>query len=143
MEQRIIPSHFFSKTLEKKITGKCDDPSRSFCQQLQQKAIRLQGFPLVLQLLAFQFVSTLLSKIHNASDPHTFFEKSFVGFLKPTALILNNVFDVENDPNVCVPAVFFFVLFNWIKLLKFLPMQLCMVAYVIQLDQLPQEGWGE
>lgn len=86
----------------KNIPGKCDDPITTFCQQLEQKTIRFQGFPLVLQLFAFQSVPRLLTKIPNASCTQTLLETPYAGFPNLTALTLNDVFDVESDPKVCV-----------------------------------------
>ncbi|KAF2620152.1 hypothetical protein F2Q68_00039731 [Brassica cretica] len=42
--------------------GKCEDPNGDFCKKLRQKSIRLLGFPLALQLVAFEAIPKLLAQ---------------------------------------------------------------------------------
>ncbi|KAG2247079.1 hypothetical protein Bca52824_086707 [Brassica carinata] len=42
--------------------GKCEDPNGDFCKKLRQKTIRILGFPLELQLVAFELIPQLLKE---------------------------------------------------------------------------------
>ncbi|KAF3554419.1 hypothetical protein F2Q69_00011085 [Brassica cretica] len=45
-----------------KVMGKCEDPTGDFCKKLRQKTIRIMGFPLALQLVAFELIPQLLKQ---------------------------------------------------------------------------------
>ncbi|RID62775.1 hypothetical protein BRARA_E01823 [Brassica rapa] len=47
----------------KKVLGKCDDPEGAFCAQLRQDSKFLLGFPLALQLWAFEAIPVLLDRL--------------------------------------------------------------------------------
>uniref|UniRef100_A0A0D3BUW8 Ubiquitin-like protease family profile domain-containing protein n=1 Tax=Brassica oleracea var. oleracea TaxID=109376 RepID=A0A0D3BUW8_BRAOL len=42
-----------------KVMGKCEDPNGDFCKKLRQKTLRILGFPLALQLVAFELIPQL------------------------------------------------------------------------------------
>lgn len=71
-----------------------------FRSQMQQITIRLQGFPLVLQMLAFRSVPALLAKLQNGADTRTLLEVPFVGLSKLTVNTLNDVHEVESNEGV-------------------------------------------
>lgn len=66
---------------QKMIYVNCPDPVAAFCLQLQQHSIRLQVFPLVLQLLAYRSIPSLLNKVPNEYDEQPLMDASFVGSL--------------------------------------------------------------
>lgn len=84
----------------KKSRVKCTDPVEAFCQQLRQQTIVVKGFPLILQLLAFRAIPLLLSKLPNQADDYTFLDSSSVGVSKLSTLTMNDVIEVENNPEV-------------------------------------------
>ncbi|KAH0917474.1 hypothetical protein HID58_025134, partial [Brassica napus] len=45
-----------------KVMGKCEDPNGNFCKKPRQKNIRILGFPLALQLVAFELIPQLLKQ---------------------------------------------------------------------------------
>ncbi|CAN6833337.1 unnamed protein product [Brassica oleracea] len=45
-----------------KVMGKCEDPNGDFCKKLRQKTLRILGFPLALQLVAFELIPQLLKQ---------------------------------------------------------------------------------
>ncbi|ESQ56030.1 hypothetical protein EUTSA_v10027512mg, partial [Eutrema salsugineum] len=79
-----------------------DGPVPLFCKQLQQKSIKLNGFPLVLQLLAFRAIPALLEKLPDPSDRLTILDLSGEGFPNNAAVTLNDVLDSEIDCNLVV-----------------------------------------
>lgn len=82
------------------------DPLTTFTDQLQQKTIRLTGFPLALQLLAYHNISGLLDKIPGSSDPRTFLDWGSIGLPKNN-LPLFDIHAAERAPNVSIfPIVF-------------------------------------
>ncbi|CAH2065388.1 unnamed protein product, partial [Thlaspi arvense] len=42
----------------KRISAKCSDPIHTFCEKLKSGSMCLKGFPLILQLLAFNNISS-------------------------------------------------------------------------------------
>lgn len=95
-ERKMHTNHVGKKP---RLHAKTVDPIKTFTDQLQQKTIRLTGFPLALQLLAYRNVSGLLAKIPGSSDTRTFMEWDSVGLPKNN-LPLTDIHDVERDPNV-------------------------------------------
>ncbi|KAL0740833.1 hypothetical protein Bca4012_082346 [Brassica carinata] len=47
----------------KKILGKCDDPNGEFCSKLRQKTKKMSGLPLALQLVVYEAIPQLLSRL--------------------------------------------------------------------------------
>lgn len=86
----------------RKIPGKIEDPVMVFCSLMQQKTIRMQSSPLVLQMLAFRSVPSLLLKLHNGFDTRTLREKPFVGLSKLTVMTLNDMHEVESNVGVSI-----------------------------------------
>ncbi|KAL1204456.1 hypothetical protein V5N11_004042 [Cardamine amara subsp. amara] len=83
-----------------KVPGKVDDHLHTFILQLQQKTKRINRFPLALQLIAFKNISSILDKIHGATDPQTFLQWSPPRLSRHTTLQLSEVIQVERDPDV-------------------------------------------
>ncbi|ESQ30748.1 hypothetical protein EUTSA_v10012388mg, partial [Eutrema salsugineum] len=79
-----------------------DDPVALFCKQLQQKSIKLNGFPLVLQLTPFRAIPALLAKLPDPSDVPRIIDFSSEGFHNNAAVMLNDVRDAEIDCNLVV-----------------------------------------
>ncbi|ESQ38765.1 hypothetical protein EUTSA_v10029439mg, partial [Eutrema salsugineum] len=102
----------------RKIMGKCEDPNGTFRQQLCQATYRVQGFPLILQLFAFNSISGLPSKLPIAYDDHTILDVTGVGFPQIPTLTLSDILDVETQEDLHV-----------IPFMEF--------------DHQPEEGWGE
>lgn len=84
-----------------RLQTKSTDPLKTFTDQLQQKTIRLTGFPLALQLLAYRNVPGLLDRIPGSSDSRTFLEWDSIGIPKNN-LPLTDIHDAERSPNVSV-----------------------------------------
>ncbi|VVB04058.1 unnamed protein product [Arabis nemorensis] len=83
----------------------CKDMPNWRRQKLQQHSLRLVGFPLVLQLMAYRSIPLLLKKVPNANDDQTFMDASFVGLSKLTTMSMNDVLQVENDEELLVTPV--------------------------------------
>ena len=83
----------------KKVLGKCDDPKGVFCAQLRQESKFLLGFPLALQLWAFEAIPVLLDRL-GGDDSVTLL--SYVGDKLPThmGLVLTDVLYAEHSPKV-------------------------------------------
>lgn len=85
--------------------GKCEDPNGDFCKKLRQKSIRLLGFPLALQLVAFEAIPKLLAQA-GGDDSITLL--NYPGRALPQHAGLNEA-DVrrdEHDPGVSVLCLF-------------------------------------
>ncbi|XP_024007698.1 uncharacterized protein LOC112083866 [Eutrema salsugineum] len=82
--------------------NKEEGPVQLFCKQLQQKSIKLNGFPLVFQLLAFRAIPLLLSKLPDPSDAPRIIDLTTEGFPNNAAVTLNDVLDSEIDCNLVV-----------------------------------------
>lgn len=83
-----------------RVMGVCEDPEGVFCMKLRQETLALCGFPLALQLWAFEAVPGLLKRL-GGSD-----EQLLVGFdgeklPQHTGLTLTEVLDAEHEPQVC------------------------------------------
>ena len=85
----------------KKVLGKCDDPEGLFCSLLRQESKFLLGFPLALQLWAFEAIPALLDRL-GGDDSVTLL--SYVGDKLPThtGLVLTDVLAAEHIPNVSI-----------------------------------------
>ncbi|CAN6873624.1 unnamed protein product [Brassica oleracea] len=85
----------------KKVLGKCDDPKGVFCTQLRQESKFLLGFPLALQLWAFEAIPVLLDRL-GGDDSVTLL--SYVGDKLPThtGLVLTDVLYAEHSPKLTV-----------------------------------------
>lgn len=83
----------------KKVLGKCDDPEGLFCSLLRQESKFLLGFPLALQLWAFEAIPALLDRL-GGDDSVTLL--SYVGDKLPThtGLVLTDVLAAEHNPKV-------------------------------------------
>ncbi|CAN6968526.1 unnamed protein product [Brassica oleracea var. botrytis] len=85
----------------KKVLGKCDDPKGVFYAQLRQESKFLLGFPLALQLWAFEAIPVLLDRL-GGDDSVTLL--SYVGDKLPThtGLVLTDVLYAEHNPKLTV-----------------------------------------
>ncbi|KAF3516626.1 hypothetical protein DY000_02062499 [Brassica cretica] len=81
--------------------GKCEDPNGDFCKKLRQKTIRILGFPLELQLVAFELIPQLLKEA-GGDDSITLL--TFPGQLLPQHAGLNvaDLRKAEYDPGLVV-----------------------------------------
>ncbi|XP_024014516.1 uncharacterized protein LOC112088464 [Eutrema salsugineum] len=86
----------------KKVPGKVDDPVTAFRQLLHQSTFRMQGFPLVLQLVAFEAIPSLPLKLPNDSAHPTLLEWNAVKLRKNDSLSIRDVLDVEFADNLIV-----------------------------------------
>ncbi|CAL9234053.1 unnamed protein product [Arabidopsis halleri] len=55
-----------------RVLGKPADPIKAFAQQFKQQTIRLQGFPLALQLLAYRNINGMADALSDPSDHRNF-----------------------------------------------------------------------
>lgn len=82
--------------LRKRKASEVVDPISSLCERLQQKTVWIQGFPLILQLLAYQSIPPLLSRIPKCKD--------MISLLKTVSIELPHqpahVWAGENDQSV-------------------------------------------
>ena len=85
----------------KKVLGKCDDPEGLFCSLLRQESKFLLGFPLALQLWAFEAIPALLDRL-GGDDSVTLL--SYVGDKLPThtGLVLTDVLAAEHNPKASI-----------------------------------------
>uniref|UniRef100_A0A0D3D7B4 Ubiquitin-like protease family profile domain-containing protein n=1 Tax=Brassica oleracea var. oleracea TaxID=109376 RepID=A0A0D3D7B4_BRAOL len=85
----------------KKVLGKCDDPKGVFYAQLRQESKFLLGFPLAVQLWAFEAIPVLLDRL-GGDDSVTLL--SYVGDKLPThtGLVLTDVLYAEHNPKLTV-----------------------------------------
>ncbi|CAH2052660.1 unnamed protein product [Thlaspi arvense] len=87
---------------EKPTVGKNENPVNTLRQQLSSRSMRLCGFPLALQLLAFRLVPQLLSKLHNTSDQPTLLDMSGLKIPKQGSLTLSQVHQAESERELTV-----------------------------------------
>ncbi|ESQ43643.1 hypothetical protein EUTSA_v10015776mg [Eutrema salsugineum] len=83
----MIPMH---KTFKR-----AEDPVSHFAQQLKQETYRMQGFPLVLQLVTLRCVPTLVAKVPETVDNLTLLYLNMLGLSKHSALLMNEVLEAE------------------------------------------------
>ena len=83
----------------KKVLGKFDDPEGVFCAKLRPESKFLVGFPLALQLWAFEAIPVLLDRL---GDDDSVTLLSYVGDKLPThtGLVLTDVLHAERSPKV-------------------------------------------
>nr|VDC95978.1 unnamed protein product [Brassica rapa] len=111
----------------KKVLGKCDDPEGLFCSLLRQESKFLLGFPLALQLWAFEAIPALLDRL-GGDDSVTLL--SYVGDKLPThtGLVLTDVLAAEHNPKASIGIA------RQLSLLTVLPM--------MEVDEDRDDGWG-
>lgn len=82
---------------EKMLQGKVDDPEGDFCTKLRQKTKKMGGFPLALQLAAYEMIPQLLARLSGNDD-----EKLLDCVKAPQhrGLTLVDVLEAEHDPQV-------------------------------------------
>ncbi|KAG2266716.1 hypothetical protein Bca52824_073795 [Brassica carinata] len=94
--------HTISRFLPPPVSVKTPDPLHALRIRLSQKTTTCYGFPLALQLLAFEAVPQLLARIPNADNTNDFLDNpSWCG---NTVVILNtnDIVAVEGEPDVIV-----------------------------------------
>ncbi|KAF8080240.1 hypothetical protein N665_0963s0005 [Sinapis alba] len=84
-----------------RVLGKCDDPEGGFCKKLRQETKILPGFPLALQLWAFEAIPLLVKRLAG-DDGETIL--TFSGAMLPqhSGLPLSGVLEAEHDPQLRV-----------------------------------------
>ncbi|KAG2299803.1 hypothetical protein Bca52824_036275 [Brassica carinata] len=82
---------------EKMLQGKVDDPEGDFCTKLRQKTKKMGGFPLALQLAAYEMIPQLLARLSGNDD------EKLIDFSKAPqhrGLTLVDVLEAEHHPEV-------------------------------------------
>ena len=88
--------------------GKCEDPNGDLCKMLRQKTIKILGFPLALQLVAFELIPQLLKQARG-DDSITLL--TFPGQVLPQHAGLNVVDLRKAEHNPRVRTLFYVSLF--------------------------------
>ncbi|XP_024009390.1 uncharacterized protein LOC112084478 [Eutrema salsugineum] len=86
----------------RKVPGKVDNPVGEFRQLLLQFTFRMQGFPLALQLVAFQAIPALHLKLPKDSAYFTLLDWDGIKLRKNDSLSIRDVLDVEFGDNLLV-----------------------------------------
>ncbi|XP_024013163.1 uncharacterized protein LOC112087478 [Eutrema salsugineum] len=86
----------------RKSQGKSDATVVDFRQLLRQATLQMQGFPLVLQLVAFQAIPGLPRRLSVDEEHPTLLEWTGVKLPKNDSLSYTDVLDVEFDKNLVV-----------------------------------------
>lgn len=81
----------------KRVIGRCDDPVGEFCTKLRQKTKKMAGFPLALQLVAYEFIPQLLARL-GGNDGLKLRDAERVQ--KHSGLTLVDVLEAEHAPEV-------------------------------------------
>ncbi|XP_056867278.1 uncharacterized protein LOC130512867 isoform X2 [Raphanus sativus] len=92
----------------KKVIGLCDDPEGEFCVKLRQKTKQMVGFPLALQLLAYEAIPQLLARLGGTDELKIL---SCERIPKHAGVNLVDVLEAEHHPEVTLffcDAVFCF-----------------------------------
>ncbi|XP_024013367.1 uncharacterized protein LOC112087728 [Eutrema salsugineum] len=84
----------------RRVKGKCEDPVGDFRQLLRQATFRMQGCPLILQLLAFDAVPRLPARLPFDNEHPTLLEWKGVKLRTNESLSYTDVLDVEFDREV-------------------------------------------
>lgn len=79
-----------------------DEPVQTLVKLLQQTTYRLQGFPLALQLVAFQAIPLLATKIPSPHYSTTLLELQVPHLPLHKSVNINDFLLVEVDPQVCL-----------------------------------------
>ncbi|VVB01215.1 unnamed protein product [Arabis nemorensis] len=98
----MVPGKKPTLQLRKREGGKVVDPVSSLYEWLQQKTVRIQGFPLILQLLAYQSIPHLLSRVPKCKDMTSLLKTVATELPHQTVLNLNHVWVAENDKSLIV-----------------------------------------
>ncbi|KAF2540693.1 hypothetical protein F2Q68_00031421 [Brassica cretica] len=84
-----------------KLMGKCEDPNGVFCKKLRQQTVKTCGFPLALQLVAFQAIPQLL-KLVGGDDSVNLLNYPEKALPQHAGVTLAAVQKVEHDPELTV-----------------------------------------
>ncbi|KAH0879525.1 hypothetical protein HID58_066919 [Brassica napus] len=84
-----------------KVMGKCEDPNGVFCKKLRQDIKVLAGFPLALQLWAFEAIPALLKRLGGTNE-QTLLAYDGEKLPQHTGLVVSAVLDVEHDPKASI-----------------------------------------
>ncbi|CAH2060386.1 unnamed protein product [Thlaspi arvense] len=82
--------------------GKHDDPNKVFCDQLLTGSMRVMGFPLILQMVAYRAIPLLAAKLPNISDETPLLEISSEDISRHRPISMDDIIEVENDPKLIV-----------------------------------------
>ncbi|XP_033145921.1 uncharacterized protein LOC103863311 [Brassica rapa] len=99
------------------VPKKCQDPIEAMVQLLKQESLRLRGFPLALQLLAYQAIPKLQSTIPIPFDSRTIMDLDGPNLPSYPAPSASDIISVEADPDL-------------------------QVTPLIPIHSQPQPGWG-
>ncbi|CAN6968999.1 unnamed protein product [Brassica oleracea var. botrytis] len=99
------------------VPKKCQDPIGAMVQLLKQESLRLRGFPLALQLLAYQAIPKLQSTIPIPFDSRTIMDLDGPNLPSYPAPSASDIISVEADPDL-------------------------QVTPLIPIHSQPQPGWG-
>ncbi|KAL0709338.1 hypothetical protein Bca4012_016316 [Brassica carinata] len=100
-----------------RVMGRCDDPEGEFCRKLRQKMLSLAGFPLALQLWAFEAIPGLVKRL-GGNDQQDLLSYAGEKLPQHTGLPLSAVLDAEFDPELSVQPM-------------------------VEVAEDKEEGWGE
>lgn len=126
---------------------KCQDPIATLTQLLKQESFRLNGFPLALQLIAYQAVPKLLSTIPIPADDLSIMDLVEPHFPYYPAPSINDILSVEWDPEVSVTSPFCFISDIYYSFgCDVLFVSTCnyqlKVTSLIPIQSQPEPGWG-
>ncbi|CAH2065393.1 unnamed protein product [Thlaspi arvense] len=80
--------------------GKHNDPNKVFCDQLLTGLMRVTGFPLILQIIAYRAIPLLAAKLPNISDETPLLEIRNEDSPRHRPISMDDIIEVENDPKV-------------------------------------------
>lgn len=81
----------------KRVIGRCDDPNGEFRSKLRQKTKKMAGFPLALQLVAYELIPQLLARLGGTDEPKL---RDAERVQKHSGLTLSDVLEAEHAPEV-------------------------------------------
>ncbi|CAN8320519.1 unnamed protein product [Cochlearia groenlandica] len=80
-----------------KTVGKGEDPGDIFRNQLKQQTLKMHGFPLALQVLAFKAIPRLDEILHHPNKEHTISDLKTKKIPKQVVLNHNDILEVESS----------------------------------------------
>ncbi|KAH0899720.1 hypothetical protein HID58_049288 [Brassica napus] len=83
----------------KRIMGVCDDPTGELCTKLRQKTKKMTGLPLALQLVAYECIPQLLTRLGGNDDQEII---DYESLPQHTGLNLVDVSEAEHHPELTV-----------------------------------------
>ncbi|CAH2079484.1 unnamed protein product, partial [Thlaspi arvense] len=102
----------------KRVAGKSEDPIGTLCEKLKTGSMRLQGFPLILQFLAFKCIPSLKSLLKLSDEMPTLMQTLGEELPKQPPIQMDDIIRVENNPKLVVTST-------------------------LSLEALVDDGWGD